>query len=134
MTQERWVISSDGERFNADFYGTREEAVEDGRELWPDEVFFVGKAVDPQPPEDYFDCDDWLDSVSEQEDYGGDWADDWNESTKEQRAELDAEVRAVMAAWLDRHKLRPTFFVVRSIKSVGPADAEIKLAGGAEER
>jgi len=44
----------------------------------------------------------------------GDHAEDWDMSTKEQRAELEREVRSVMAAWLDRHNLRPTFFNVHN--------------------
>lgn len=123
----KWVISGDGEEFLPYDCETREEAIEEGRGMWPDEVFFIGKAVPPQAPESYWDCEEWLDGVANQEDYEGDWADDWDQSTPEERQELTKEVRAVMAAWLDRHNLRPTFFVVRDIEGAGPAGAEIKL-------
>ena len=49
-------------------------------------------------------------------DYSGEYAEGWDVSTIEHREELEAEVRAVMAKWLDRHGLRPQFFVVQDIQ------------------
>ena len=111
----KWSYSFDEETF----HGSEIESVEgaiaealsesehgDGRRFW------IGQCESPIQPEDMWNAADWLEHVSVQDDYSGDWAEDWDRSTKEQRKELEAEVRAVLAAWLDRHKLRPTHFKI----------------------
>lgn len=101
------------------FYGrfdTIEEATDEA--LDGHESGWVGEAVPPPQPETFWRADDWLEHVSVQDEYSGDWAEDWDESTKEQRAELEAEVQSVMAAWLDKHGLRPKFFNVKNSKLV----------------
>lgn len=76
--------------------------------------FWVGECVDPPQPETLWRAEDWLEHVSVQDGYSGDWADGWDGSTKEQRKELEVEVQKVMAAWLDRHKLRPQFWNIQN--------------------
>jgi hypothetical protein len=78
----------------------------------------VGVNVQPTQPEMLWFADDWLEHVSVQDEFGGEWAEDWDGSTEEQREELEKEVRDVMAKWLDRHDLRPTFFSVDEIEQV----------------
>lgn len=51
-------------------------------------------------------------------------ADGWYRSTTAQREELEREVRAVMAAWLDRHDLRPKFWNADEIEEHLPQGDE----------
>lgn len=108
--EEQWAISSDGENYSSISFPTKEEAIREGKALNGNDVFYVGQIVAPTAPEHYFHSEDWLEHVSVQEDYCGEHAEDWDMSTKEQRDELDEEVSKVMAAWLDRHDLRPKFW------------------------
>lgn len=102
--------SLDGEYYYHSF-DTREEAIADATSAYEDHGrFYVGEIVPPRQPELFFHAESWMDHVSDQDDYGGEWAEDWNKSTGPQLAELDEKVRAVMSEWLDRHKLRPTFW------------------------
>lgn len=78
--------------------------------------FFTARNVPPAQPEEFWHADDWLERVSEQDEYAMDCAEDWDQSNADQHAELEAEVRAVMAAWLDRHKLRPRFYTVEDVQ------------------
>lgn len=55
----------------------------------------------------------WLETVSVSEEYSLECAEGWDRSTLLQRDELESEVAPILAAWLDRHKLRPKFFVVK---------------------
>lgn len=106
-----FAISSDEERYEGS-YETIEEAIEEAANGYAHETFWVGKCVPPTQPEQWWDAADWLEHVSCQDSYGGEYAEDWDDSTTEQREELEKEVRAAMASWLDRHKLRPRFFLV----------------------
>jgi hypothetical protein len=103
-----YAVSTDQEHYNGSF-GSIEEAIAESLSLG---VFWVGECTPPTQPEHYFDASDWLETVSCQDEYCGDYAEGWDIATKEQRRELDEEVQKVMAAWLDRHDLRPKFFVV----------------------
>lgn len=81
-------------------------------------VIWVGEVVPPPQPEGYWDAEDWIEHVAIQDEYATHWGEDWDGSTKEQRQELETEVRAVLAAWLDRHDMRPTFFNIDNPKKV----------------
>lgn len=102
-------VSTDEEVYHGQ-YESIEEAIEDSAKHH--EVFFVGECVRPDPPENFWYASDWLEHVSCQDEYAGDYADNWDGSSKEQIEELEAEVRDVMAKWLDRHDLRPKFWLV----------------------
>jgi hypothetical protein len=119
-----WAISSDGENYGYTTFPTEDAAIAEGVEYYAGEPFYVGKLEEPPQPEEFFDCADWLECVSCQDDYAGEHAEDWDDSTKEQRDELNEEVRKVLAAWLDRHNLRPTFFNVTHPKRITPNSNE----------
>lgn len=105
----KWSISTNEENYHGTF-DTVEEAIEEGKQYG--DTFWVGQCVSPTQPEDLFDgwsIESWIEnSVYEHDDYLGDWAEDAVDASKEQREELAAEIRPLIAAWLDRHKLRPT--------------------------
>ena len=115
-----WCTSLNGETYDYPLYDTREQAVEGGTVEYNGNPFWVGMATPPERAENFFDAEDWLENVACQDDYSGDHAEGWDMSTKEQRAELEREVREVMAAWLDRHNLRPTFFNVNNSSLIEP--------------
>lgn len=119
-----WATSLNGEVYDHPFYASRADAVAAGLAEYNGEAFWIGEAFPPEKAEAFFDAGDWLENVSCQEDYDGDHAEGWDMSTKEQRAELEREVRPVMAAWLDRHNLRPTFFNVRNAVMIDPNNTQ----------
>ena len=118
----QFAYSRDGESYNGRF-DTFEEAK---AEACAAGCRFVGECVEPPAPEGYFDADDWIEHVSCQDEYSIDAADDWCRPTREQREELNREVQAVMAAWLDRHGFRPTFFLIDNAVEL-PADEVAKV-------
>lgn len=82
----------------------------------------MGESHDPSPPESWWDAEDWIEHVLCQDEYSGEWAEGTLSTTKEQREELEAEVRKIMAAWLDRHDLRPKFCKVQNAERVEPRE------------
>lgn len=113
MADPRYSWSTDEERYYGDF-ATVEEALEEADQEGREEgdAVFVGEQRLPDQPEDFWRADDWLEHVSEQDDYCAEVSEDWEQSTKEQRSELESEVRKVLAAWLDKHSLRPKFWLI----------------------
>jgi hypothetical protein len=109
---KQYAFSTDEERYTGGFGSLEAACAEAAAVVGVDGRFWAGEAVPPPQPETVWRADRWLEEAGEQDAYCGDWAVDWDRSTKEQRAELEREVRAVMAAWLDRHGLRPRFFNV----------------------
>lgn len=120
VESELWAVSSDGERFGHEDFASREEAIREGVIAYGGQSFYVGRIERPTQPEEWFEAEDWLELVSGQDEYAGDHAEDWDNSTPEQRAELTEEIRKVMAAWLDRHRLRPTFWNVANPELIVP--------------
>ena len=110
--KKQWVISFNGESYDAETYSSREEANQAAREHGARRI--AVKTAPRQPEEfiDWTDVERWIDNVSEQDDYGGEWAEDWFCGTTEQMRELANQFREVAAKWLDKHGLRPTFFTV----------------------
>jgi hypothetical protein len=130
-----YSYSTDEENFNGTF-DTIEEACEEAAadvlmhgEPGNTGYFWVGEIVPPAQPETYWYAEDWLECVSCDDEYGGEWADGWDESTDAQQKELEEEVRKVLSAWLDRHDLRPKFF---NIGKVVMYHATVKADGGFE--
>lgn len=120
-----YSYSTDGEHYHGTF-ASIEDALDEAFASSddPNERIFVGECVAPTQPETYWDAADWLEHVSCQDEYSCDWSEDWGESTNEQRIELETEVRQVMAAWLDRHGLRPRFWSINNDKQYTRDDYE----------
>lgn len=112
-----FALSTNEENYYGN-YETVESAVQEAiRHEY--ESFWIGECVKPTPPEDWWEANDWLEHVSCQDEYSGEWAEGWDDSTKPQREELELQVRKVMADWLDKHNLRPSFFsIVNPVKYV----------------
>lgn len=112
----KWAISTDQERYSGE-YDSKEDAISEARTY--SNTCWVGQCVAPTPPEDLFtgySVERWIEvSVLDHDDYSGEWAEGAVAATKEQRDELAAEIRPLIAAWLDRHQLRPMHFIIDHI-------------------
>jgi hypothetical protein len=109
----KWSLSTDEETYHG-MFDSEEEAIAEGRATETGS-FHVGKCTRPIQPEMLFDdmaAGDFIERVWDHEDYLGDWAEGQVSPTVEQVRELAEQIRPVIAAWLDRQKLRPTFFII----------------------
>ena len=131
MQTDAWSISKDGELYRGR-YSTKDEAIAEAMGVHGYKSFYVGRCVPPVQPEQHWNAEDWLEHVSCQDEYSCEWADDWDESTRKLREELEVEVRAVMAAWLDRHGLRPKFWMIEDAEeyTVGLNGEAVRLVYG----
>lgn len=109
---DAFCLSADGENYDSRF-PTEQEAIDEAV-AWGCEVFYIGKPEKPSQPEEFWFVDEWISHVSEQDDYGGEYAEGWYCGNREQEKELEEQVRPVLAAWLDRHKLRPKHWLINS--------------------
>lgn len=122
-----YSISGNEENYSGRF-DTIEEAIAEAAEGYEWTTFWIGEHEPPRQPETFWDMDPWIDHVSEQDDYGGEWAEDWFCCSKDQRLELEAEVRKAMAAWLDKHGLRPKFWMVNKATKYVVVDGIAQVA------
>jgi hypothetical protein len=125
----KWSLSTDEETFHG-MFDSEEEAIAEGKATETGS-FYVGKCIRPIQPEMLFDdmaVGDFIERVWDHEDYLGDWAEGQVSPNVEQVRELAEQIRPVIAAWLDRQKLRPTFFIIdpktaRRISNLPPDDS-----------
>lgn len=120
---ERWAYSRDGEFYRGDFADWREAALDALHDAAEGASVWVGQCEPPVDPEHYIDADFLIEHIACQDDFNGEWAEDWPGATQAQMDELTDSVRAVIAEWLDRHKLRPRFFTVPCGVQVTEAEA-----------
>lgn len=126
MSDFKWAISANGEQYNQGDFDTKEDAIAEGKTFYDGEPFYVGQCIPPSQPESFWNADDWLDHVSQQEGYSGEWAEGWDCSTNEQREELEIAVRMLLSVWLDKYNLRPTFFNIEEEEHITPETDEEK--------
>lgn len=109
----KWSISTNEEHYHGTF-DTMDEAIEEGKTYH--RTFWVGQCRTPEQPENLFDGYSvlrWLEGeVYEHDDYSGDWAEGAVDATVEQCEELSNEITPLIAAWLDRHNLRPRHWLI----------------------
>ena len=115
MSTEKWSISTNEVDYSSLFFDSEEDAIAEGKAS-EHGSFFIGKCIAPAQPETLFDADaveDWIERcVWQHEDYSHDWAEGQVLPSKKQKEELAEKIRPIIAEWLDRHRLRPTFFVI----------------------
>lgn len=111
MTERHWSYSTDEESYYGSFQ-TPDEAIAEAATIQAE--FWVGENIRPRQPESYWDVDDWIEQVSCSDEYSSDFAEDWFEGSVAQCLELKTEVQHVLSRWLDRHSLRPRFWVVEN--------------------
>jgi hypothetical protein len=116
MSEKTYSYSTDEERYHDEFGSIEEACAEASAGRKEGFRFWVGEIVPPMQPESWWRADDWLEHVSDQDEYNGEHAEGWNCSTSTQRTELEMAVRTVMADWLDRHDLRPKFWNIENVR------------------
>lgn len=98
------------------------EATQEPEDRW--RTVEVGELEPPVDPVVFIDDDLLLDHVCDQDDYTIDCAEaGWPNATKEQLDELTNDVQKAFGDWLDRHKLRPNWKIVRATMEKTRADA-----------
>ena len=122
-----YSISTNEEDYHGKFE-TIKEALEEAVNEYAYESFWLGKCRPPRQPEKFVNVDGMLDGLGDgHEDWGGDWA-EWDWPSSDQIAELQKEFESVMAAWLDRHKLRPRWFCIDEAVKYVVVDGVAQLA------
>lgn len=119
----KWVFSHYDEIFNSgEFYDTKEEAIEAGKEMYtPTPTFYVGQVQDISFSIGV-NVDNILEEV-EQDVYDevGEVATDYlNGVTHSAKSDLENRLNAVFDEWMKEHNLYPTFFKVINIEKISP--------------
>lgn len=121
MSDEKrtYTWSHDGEHFECEEHASREDALEAGWDADPDgDHVWTGVAIPGAEVRPEINANDVIERLQE-EAYGevGEAAEDWlDKASKEQVAELGRDLNAALTAWLDRHKLQPTYFAVQDVE------------------
>lgn len=131
---ERYAWSTDEENYNGPCASIEDAFAEAENEpLDPDEFggsVWIGTTYYPRG-EEYVTAEYVLDHITEQDEYCLDAADGWPGANKEQLAELTHLLQQTVGDWLDRHKLRERFFLVRDVKRYERVDGQIvEVKGG----
>jgi hypothetical protein len=126
-----YAYSLDGERYHGSF-GSAEEAAANGLNDDDRDSVWVGECVPPPQPETFLDAAYILEHVQCQDYYSGEYGEDWPNASKDQEAELTEALQAAFAAWLDRHGLRPEFFMVENVREITRAELEADIRAGIE--
>lgn len=106
----QYAYSTDGERYDGRFDSEREAAIAAFADTGEYQVEV--SIIEPvSNPESYVNSWDVLEAIQCQEEYSMDGAENWPNATADQNDELTDMLRKTVAKWLDKHNLRPTFFV-----------------------
>lgn len=128
---DTYIWSTDGEWYHGSS-ATVEEAFEEAVDSGAEGSVWIGITYEPAA-EAYVDAELVLEHIACQDEYAHEAADDWPNATQEQLDELTAELQKTVGEWLDRHKLRERFFLVRDAKKYVREDgAIVEVKGGAE--
>lgn len=118
-----WSFNDGGDVWRNEFFPTREGAIAAGRGYYGGGVAFdVGLAAEVRLAAP--DASDVIESLAESAcDRVGDVADEYlYRLPPGARAELDAELRRAVAAWLTKHDLWPQFFTFDRVERVPPPE------------
>lgn len=108
---ETYSYSIDREHYIGPF-STREEAIEEAQ-AQRSETFWIAKNRVPEIDLRYlFDADRIFESIVDcDDDFELECAEDWPDCTQKQKAELTAALAQAFNDWMDRHRLRPDFWI-----------------------
>ncbi len=125
---KKFSYSRDRQNWNGE-YPTREEAIEaaiGNAEPEAPPFFWVGQNNPPPAPENRWDAEDWVENVLCMDEYSSDAADGSLPVTKEQGEELESIIRPILGLWLDKHDLRPNFWLVEFVKEYDMQGKEVE--------
>ena len=115
---KNYVISSNGEDWSEECYGTREEVIQAGIEEWMGDIFWVGEARPPEPPENFFDAWIWLDDIQEHDDYN--LPNETYHIYAPKLKDLQDFVGLHIKKFIADNNLQPTHFVVDNVEKIDP--------------
>ena len=115
---KNYAISSNNEDWNSECYDTREEAISAGIGEWMGDIFWIGEARQPEPPENFFNAHEWIEQVGDHLDYS--WRDYPYTMSMAKLDDLDDLVKQVIKKFLADNKLQPTHFVVENVEEIDP--------------
>lgn len=117
MEAEKWYASlHEDEYWDAGPFASRADAIAEGPEelsLEPDDTFYTGQAKSPTivmpNTRQFIECVDEYTTGDL-----GEFATEWFSDMKEEAVtDLGVRLRYAFEVWLDKHHLRPTFFVIK---------------------
>lgn len=111
-----YLVSDSDENFSSGGeFGTREDAIAEGRALFGGAPFYTGLQAPPEYPT--IDAAGLLERLAEQACDDNEFAEEWlTNVTEEQERELEQALNQVFEAWMDRHGHRPRWFDVHDIE------------------
>lgn len=116
----KYAYSFDEERYDGNF-DTREEAVEEARDIDPDIPVWTGRAVRPKLSHFLRDADWWLEWASDRAaDECAEYSDGWPPKAP---PGADDDLMRVLDEWAERHGLQPQFFLVEDVQEHGKVEA-----------
>jgi hypothetical protein len=127
---DKYSYSATEDNYTGEF-DSREEALEEAKAEYPDARFFwTGRNV-PVDPLRYVHADWLIEHIINYEDFCIEQAEGWPDCTDEQKSELTAALKQVFSDWMDKHNLRPTFWLVEDVR-IHEVEAAATTAAPAE--
>ena len=115
---KKYAISFNEEDWSEECYDTREEAISAGIGEYMGDIFWIGEARQPEPPENFFNAHVWIEEVGEHEDYS--WRDYPYTMSMAKLDELGGLVEQTIKKFIADNKLQPNHFVVDNIEKIDP--------------
>lgn len=119
-----WSYTQDEEYWDNDWFPTKEEAIETGREEWPGESFEIGQQYSVEFTEDQCACfglaDNAIDAMNDAlEDEVGEVAEYWtNQITREDEEDLNKRIGKAIMEWIQNRVGQTNVFLVDNMEAV----------------
>ena len=126
----QWSCSQNEEYWDNDFFPSKEEAIEAGKEWYLGESFEVGQMYDVEFTQD--DCE-WLDIaehtvdklISSLYDEVGEVSEYWaNKISREDEEDLNKQLAKVIIEWIENRVGQPNVFLVDNIETITEDDID----------
>lgn len=119
-----WSYTQDEEYWDNDWFQTKEEAIEAGREEWPGESFNIGQQYNLEFTEDqciWFDLsENAIEAMDDAlQDEVGEVAKYWiNQITREDEEDLNKRIGKAIIEWIKDRIGQPNIFLVDNMETV----------------
>lgn len=126
----QWSYTQNEEYWDNDWFSTKEEAIEAGREEWPGESFEIGQQYSLEFTEQqcaWFDlAENAIDAMNDAlEDTVGEVAEYWtNQITHEDEEDLNKRIGKAIMEWIEDRIGQPNVFLVDNVEVVMGGDEE----------
>ena len=117
--RERWVNAESEESFQANFYPTREAAIEEGLATFGGHAFFIARACAPDTSRWMPDAISIIEGIQESayEDHG-ECTEDFLDAGQKDLDALTAILGIVIRGWMECNGYMPTFFGVEAVELI----------------